>query len=71
MNEFLNIWTTLSTRHYWESHLTHLFSRVALDTIGEFDWSPYIPYVGFICLDAIFLVNKLLSFYFKRYLVIY
>lgn len=46
LNEFLNLWTTLSTRHYWESHLISLFSRVAHDTIGEFDWSPYIPYVS-------------------------
>ena len=45
MNEFLNLWTSLSTRHYWETHLTQLFSRVAHDTIGEFDWTPYIPYV--------------------------
>jgi len=35
LNEFLNLWTTLSTRHYWESHLINLFARVAHDTIGN------------------------------------
>ena len=45
LGEFLNIWTTLSAKHFWESHAIRLFARVAADTIGEFDWSPHIPFI--------------------------
>ncbi|CAF0770306.1 unnamed protein product [Brachionus calyciflorus] len=45
LKEFLNLWTTFSTRNFWESHLVSLFARVASDNIGEIDWSPYIPYI--------------------------
>ncbi len=31
--------------HFKSKNIIDLFARVANDTIGEFDWTPYIPYV--------------------------
>ena len=45
LNEFLNLWTSFNSRHYWDSHILDLFSRVSESVIGDFDWNPFIPYI--------------------------
>lgn len=45
-NELLDIWISITTPHAWESQLISLFSRLACNVVGYFDWNPYIPHVS-------------------------
>ncbi|CAF1055101.1 unnamed protein product [Brachionus calyciflorus] len=45
LKEFLDLWINFSGKVYWESNMLNLLSRVAKDSIGQFDWTPYIPYI--------------------------
>ncbi|XP_032233646.1 proteasome activator complex subunit 4 isoform X2 [Nematostella vectensis] len=43
LEEFLGIWQVCTNSCKWEEDCLKLFSRLASDTIGCIDWSPYIP----------------------------
>jgi proteasome activator subunit 4 len=43
--ELIHLWQTLNRRQLWECHLIPLMSRVAVDTIGHFNWNPFIPFI--------------------------
>ncbi|KAJ8309114.1 hypothetical protein KUTeg_013988 [Tegillarca granosa] len=40
--EFWNMWDSYHNSPTWESSLVNLFARLAHDTIGYIDWSPYL-----------------------------
>ena len=70
--EFLNLWTAFNMRHFWETHLINLFARTATDTMGEFDWNPYIPYVNnYLCISFLNFNFFKIIFMFERYSVIF
>ncbi|TRY59018.1 hypothetical protein DNTS_012403 [Danionella cerebrum] len=45
-DELMNLWVSLQALPAWEGCLVNLFARLAHDTIGFVDWSPYIPKGG-------------------------
>jgi hypothetical protein len=42
----MNFWICFGAKVYWESNIINLFSRLAKESVGLFDWTPYIPYVS-------------------------
>lgn len=39
--------------------MINLFARCACDTIGKFDWTPYIPHVGIYLLFCLLIFPKI------------